>query len=243
MYLNVAIENEMGSTNAYSHTEYAIKDMVNQLNNNTSNSYTYYGVDSPLDTDKDSYSDTSSAEIDYVKDCLKELWNEGHAIDGDAWIISDGAEKWGYGRGSIEYSPDSDTTIYGARAVHTPSQTFVDDPIEFYHNLAMHEMGHNLTAWHNDGGYRKYWNGSEYRIDNVTPMASIYVYTSDDHTDACWENSGGESNAPDSFCDGQENKSMSIKFCDHSSCGDKCRHDTLNLTQCTIDQIESNTPL
>lgn len=243
MYLNVAIENDMGSTNAYSDTEYAIKDMVDQLNNNTSTSFTYYGVSTPLDTDMNSYGDGTTGEKNYIRDCLKELYNQGDAIDGDAWVISDGAEVWGYGRGGVTYEPDSSTTIYGARAFHTPSQTAVADPREFYYNLAMHEMGHNLSADHNKGGYTEYWDGSNYRIEDVTPMASIYVYTEDNHTDACWENSNGESHAPDSFCNGQANKTMSSLFCDHDTCEAKCRHSTLSLTSCTYSDIDDSTPL
>ena len=243
MYLNVAIENDMGFTNAYSHIKYAIQDMVDQLNNRTSNSFNYYGVESPLDVDMAEYGDDAEAEKQYIRDCLEELYNENHAIDGDAWVIADGAEVWGYGRGGIEYKPDSSTTIYGARAFHTPSQTAVADPLEFYHNLAMHEMGHNLTADHNKGDYTEYWDGSEWRIKDVTPMASIYVYTSDDHNDSCWENGKGKSHAPDSLCNGRENKTMSIKFCNHWTCEAVCRHDTLRLASCAVDDIEDSTPL
>lgn len=106
----------------------------------------------------------------------------------------------------------------------------------------MHEMGHNFYTDHEDGNYALDPEGTD-EVFNVSPMATIYVYTEDGHNDSCWENAKGESHAPDGFCGGLDNKDALVaKFCDHDTCGDPCRHNTIGLTSCTMNAIENHTP-
>lgn len=235
--LCVAPAYQQGSTNAVDHTLTALRDMEEQLESATSTSFYTYSVTEELDTDWHDYDDSSSDEISYIEACLEELYNKGKTADGDAWIIPDGVEYWGYGRGHVSWtSPDGSQTLWGARVIHTPSQSLVSDPIETYYNLVIHEMGHNLGASHEHGDY----DDSSGQIADVTPMATVYAYGKDDHNDTCWENSGGKSDAPDDFC--WESNKTDDYLCDHFTCEDTCRH-TTSMAYCAKSNIEDNTPL
>lgn len=240
-WLCVAPANGMGSTSAISDSKHAITNMRDQLNDETSHTYHYYDTDDPLSPHGSEYSDDAEGEKQYIRDCLQELYERGTAMVGDSWLIPDGWEVYGYGRGHVSWSPpDADGQIMGARVIHTPSQWFVTDPKETYYNLAIHEMGHNLSAWHHMGDYDTYYDG-DYRIRDVTPMGTVYVYTDDGHNDTCWENSNNRSGAPDDFC-GRTVQDYLGKFCDHNTCEATCRHD-MTMSSCTVSAIEDNTPI
>jgi hypothetical protein len=72
-------------------------------------------------------------EVEYIEEVLRELYREGVAIDGDAWIIGDSFESYGYGHGGVSISPWG-SKIYGGRVLHTPSNLSVGDPVRVYKN-------------------------------------------------------------------------------------------------------------
>lgn len=159
-------------------------------------------------------------------------------MDGDVWCIVDGAEGYGYVGGNYRYSPDgTNAQLIGSRALYTPKQAAVNDSVETFRNLAIQEAGHCFLAGREHGDHRIQWPDLYTReIFNVSPTATAYTHGSsggDVDTDR-----SGSATAPDEFCDGLPNKDAPY-WCGTSA--NECRHDTLSMTQCTMEQINSNT--
>lgn len=163
------------------------------------------------------------------------------AFDGDVWVILDGFDlEYGYGDAvqAVPVDLDGDgqnrSRIYPCRALSTGNSATLD-PFRVTDSMVIHEVAHAFGAEHAQGGYEL---GSTGAIRNVSPIATTYVRAiNGNESDTCL--SGGET-PPDSFrCFGQPN------FVDDGYCGfcsDYCRH-SLTMTNCTMSQIESNTPL
>lgn len=231
-YLCTAINDNLGNTTAAADISEGTEHMREQLNNVSSVSTSFGQFDSNHQVTEP----TEGDEIQYVKDCLQELYEAGQTIDGDAWIIADGADfdLWGYGRAIGRYvTDDGQQELWGARVIHTPSQLAVPDPIDTFYNLTIHELSHLFTVDHIDGSYS--------RKDNLarlaSPMATAYTYDNDDEPDSCYE---GSATPPDNFNCGPENR-IQENWCD-AGCADACRHQ-VGMTDCTLDIIDNNAPL
>jgi hypothetical protein len=232
---------DVGNT-AHTELDYAIDSMVDQMNNwPQGTNYYYYKISSSTQPTPQPHE--CAGEVDYIKKCLQQLYDAGEVVDGDAWIIIDGWENYGYGYGGVPYDvPGTNITLWGARVLYTPSN-FPADPVEVTHNIAIQEIGHCFGADHGDGTYRyTITSGGSKSGYDVTPMATAYTETDNVifGSDTCW--SGGET-APPSFCGGLDNYQL-YNWCHDTSflCSDPCRHD-IQMTYCTKAQIDSAAPL
>lgn len=228
-WLCTTIRDEMSNTSARSDVQTGTTHMRDQLNHDSNVSTTFEQYDSSYDVTVD-----TSDEIQYIKDALQELYNNGETVDGDAWIIVDGADTWGYGRGGVKYTTDDGAqTLWGARVFHTPSQLSANDPVQTFYNLTIHELAHCFKADHEDGSYD---DRDTNNARNATPMATAYTYDDDDSVDTCWEGGG---TIPSTFDCGPDNRKVE-SWC--GNCGDTCVHQ-VGMTSCTRSTIDSFSPL
>lgn len=233
-YLNTAIIDRLGGTSAESDVEEAIQRLENQLDNDpdVSTNFEFNASNYQYATDPAA---GSVSEQEYVRQILREVANNVGVVDGDAWIFADGAEAYGYGLGGVREVVNG-KTLYGARVLHTPSQTFVPDPRETFYNLAMHEMSHNFAAEHEDGGYEL----NSGVASNVSPMATAYTYVDNRFFDL-WDTCAPGADAPPSdFNCGPSNRAGN-RWCGGRDCTDTCKHQTV-MTNCAKRVIDSNAP-
>lgn len=167
--------------------------------------------------------------------------NELVAFDGDVWVILDGFDvEYGYGDAvqavpvDLDGDGRDDSRIYPCRALSTGNSVTLD-PLRVTNSMVIHEVAHLFGADHFQGGYER---GAMQTIRDVSPMATTYVRAiNGTESDTCL--AGGET-PPRSFrCFGQPNF-VDVGYC--GLCSNYCRH-TLTMTECTMSQIESNTPL
>jgi len=216
--------------------------MEAQLNNDPDVDTTFYTLH--LSYEVSTQPKNYSSEEAYVKEALEELYNAGKLLDGDSVIIADSAATggnfnvFGYGSGNWTWSPSgSNEQFTGARVLHTPSQFGVDDPVETFYNLAIHEVAHGFTGVdHSLGGYSTSYDNGDIVAEDVSPLATAYTYTNGDVVDTDY---AGRSTPPNSFCDNVSNY-YADKWCGGSA--NPCRH-TTQMTDCTKNEIDSNTPL
>lgn len=230
----------------------AIDSLVSQMNSHPdiSHSFTHYQPSYQTEKDPGNYDN----ESEYIRDTLAELAGEGYTEDGDAWIIADGYDDhngFGYGAAGEEYWTKKyengvwmrDEKYTGGRVLHTPSQWVIPDPVTVFKCLAIHEMCHNLGAEHNDGTYEIEWDGSTARGKNISPMATAYTYVDEDEGDrfdTCWAGTGRK---PDDFCETKPNDYVDEWIDEGSGCNtDRGRH-TLQITDCTAEDIDRESPL
>lgn len=207
----------------------ALDSMAKQLNDWTTE-VDYYTYVPSYEIKKDPCS-LCESEASYIEGCVEELIDAGYVISGDVWVVVDGAEAYGYGRGDVEVSYNG-TDAWGARALYTPSN-WGDDPVETFYNLVIQEAGHCFEAYHRHGTY---WDPSWGPIYDVSPMATCYTYNANGDVDTCYE---GSATPPDSFCGGDSND-INESWC--GGCGDPCRH-TKYMSACTLDRIVAYSPL
>lgn len=212
----------------------AIDGMVAQLHDRApgaADCRTYHASSTEVDTDAPLWFG-EAVEGHFVRECLRVLHREGVADPGDAWVIVDTIRRFGYGSGRHSVEASDGGRIHGARVFFTPSSPFLDDPLETFRNLAVHEMGHVLGAGHAHGSY----DADGGIASDVTPMATAYAGIDDGECDTTIPGSG---DWPAEFCDGTENEEVGT-WC--GGAADGCRHDP-RLTRCTVDAIADATPL
>lgn len=245
--LCVAIHSSgVNDSDARSHTNTAINDMIGQLHADSKVTNTFYRFTTSyrLKTPYPSFSDTLTKtqrleqEKQFIEECARELYGEGLVVPGDAWLVVDGLNRAGYGGSDVPLTIDG-KHFRTNRVLHTPSQTTVPDPLETYIGLAMHEIAHCLEVGHSRGGYRLRTDGNDQIADRVSPMATCYVNRRPqvgDDSDTCAK---GTANPPTSFCSGTTNHAAD-RFC--GGCTNTCRH-VRTLTRCTKDRIQARTPI
>lgn len=173
------------------------------------------------------------AEDQFVKNCLEEIEEEGHPVDGDAWMIVDVHRRFGYGGTRIRHELSNGGEIYGNRVLYSPALWILEDGIATFHSTAIHEMGHNFGVSHADGTYEKDSDGT---LHSVSPMATCYTYDGEDNVDTSMEGTGY---TPSSFCWGDDNRE-SGHWCGDTD--DPCRH-TSDMAWCARDEMDTNAPL
>lgn len=126
------------------------------------------------------------SEEEFVERSLKNLADNGDLLHGDHVIIAHG--YWNYGCGGAETHITYDGLDLHGVAVY--SGAYVSDN-ESRH-FVWHELGHIMGNEHNDGCYDIRWDNrhDEPMTDNITPMATGYVYGENGNNDVQYSTSG-----------------------------------------------------
>lgn len=247
-HFNGAVHTNINSGRERERLESALSDLATKMNRYSSRySYAEYSTETHGWAAQPSQNPSNGAgPREYLKSFAEEVArahrnDEIVAFDGDIWVILDGFDvEYGYGDAvqaipvDLDGDGNDDSRIFPCRALSTGnSATF--DPLRVTNSMVIHEVAHLFGAEHAQGGYELGTTGA---IRNVSPMATTYVRAiNGNESDTCL--AGGET-PPSSFrCFGQPNF-VDADYC--GFCSDYCRH-TLTMTDCTMSQIESNTPL
>lgn len=245
-YFNGAVHENIADSSNRSRLDTSLSEMASQMDSYSS-TYTY-GSYGPGTHGWDAHPKKSNAssEREYLEFFAQRV-AEAHrndqivAVDGDAWIIIDAFEDYGYGRAigsvSVDLTGDGnkDSKLYVARALSMDDSMW-SDPVRCTTSFTIHELGHLFGPehWHGEYGY-----GSSGNVKDISPMATAYVRddSSNEYPDTCYGGTGKQVD-DETFCDGASNYVGA--YC--GLCTDFCRHD-FPMSSCTKNLIEQATPL